>query len=85
MSGVEPMVVVDLVEQYLSKELHDAEKYDNRELLDESGIYSLHALAAEIYSRGFQDGTNTALRREDHIRRRWQSRLGSATPSEEDR
>lgn len=48
--------VVSLVEEYVWRELNDAEKYENSELLDESGIWSLHRLAAEIYGKGFRDG-----------------------------
>lgn len=45
--------VVQMVEEYVYKELSDAEKYENRSPLDESGIWSLHALAAEIYAAAF--------------------------------
>jgi hypothetical protein len=60
-----PADVAHMVNEYLSIELSDVEKYDNRELLDESGRYSLHRLAAEIYARGFDDGyrVSTAERR----------------------
>jgi hypothetical protein len=48
--------VAELVDRYAAKELRDARQYDNRTPLDESGIYALHALAAEIYAHGFNDG-----------------------------
>ncbi len=48
--------VVELVDRYAAKELRDARQYDNRTPLDESGMYALHDLAAEIYAHGFNDG-----------------------------
>jgi hypothetical protein len=48
--------VVDMVEEYVYKELSDAEKYDNRTPLDESGIWSLHRLVAKAYMIGWRDG-----------------------------
>lgn len=53
---IEPTDVILKVEQYVDKEIHDAGEYSNRELLDQSGVWSLHALAAEIYALGFDDG-----------------------------
>lgn len=52
---VEPQAVVEMVERYVSKALHDAEEYINSKPLDESGIWSLHALAAEIYAQAWDD------------------------------
>lgn len=48
--------VVQAVEDYVYKELSDREKYDNRTPLDESGIWSLHRVAARIYAMGFAKG-----------------------------
>ena len=56
---IEPREAAELVERYVDRELADAEKCDNREPLDESGVYSLHVLAGEIYMRGFRDGEDT--------------------------
>jgi hypothetical protein len=53
---VEPFAVAQMVEQYASDQHRDATKYTNRELLDESGIYDLHTLAAKIYALGYNDG-----------------------------
>lgn len=53
---IEPQVVIDLVEQYIDKELHDAEQYINRVPFDDSGCWSLHRLAADIYAHGYADG-----------------------------
>lgn len=53
---IEPQPVIDLVEQYIDKELHDAEQYINRALFDDSGCWSLHRLAADIYAQGYADG-----------------------------
>ena len=54
--NVVPVGVVRIVEQYVTSELDDAARYENREPLDESGVYSLHRLAAQIYAEGFIDG-----------------------------
>lgn len=53
---VEPLTVAQMVEGYASAEHRDAAKYSNRELLDESGIYDLHSLAARVYQLGFNEG-----------------------------
>lgn len=55
-SRVEPRDVVDMVERYVDKAHRDAAKYSNSELLDDSGVWSLHKLAAEIYAAGYRDG-----------------------------
>jgi len=55
---VEPFAVAQLVEQYASDEIRDAAKYSNRAPLDESGVYSLHTLAARIYQLGFNEGAS---------------------------
>jgi hypothetical protein len=52
----EPQPVAQEVDHYLYGEFSDAEKHSNRDLLDESGIWSLHRLAAHIYAMGFRDG-----------------------------
>ncbi|MBE5453441.1 hypothetical protein E3G52_000305 [Mycobacteroides abscessus] len=53
---IEPQPVIDLVEHYISDECRQSEQYDNREPLDESGCWSLHELAAQIYAKGYDDG-----------------------------
>ncbi len=53
---IEPQAVIDLVEQYIDKELHDAERYVNRSPFGDSGCWSLHRLAADIYAQGYADG-----------------------------
>lgn len=53
---VEPLAIAQEVERYVDGEFRDTEKYSNRELLDESGVYELHSLAARIYQAGFNDG-----------------------------
>ena len=65
-----PRAQVDEVEQYIDKELDDAARYDNREPLDESGIYSLHRLAERLYAAGFTDGATAEQVRFDGMRRR---------------
>lgn len=56
--------VVQLVDDYANRELEQARRYDNRQPLDESGIYSLQMLAAKIYALGYNDGENVAAHRE---------------------
>jgi hypothetical protein len=56
---IEPKAIAELVETYVSDEYADARKFDNRALLDESGVWTLHQLAAEIYALGFRDGAFT--------------------------
>jgi hypothetical protein len=36
--------------------LADARNYENRSPLDDSGVWDLHRLAAQIYALGFDDG-----------------------------
>lgn len=56
-NSIEPPEVIQAVEFYIEQELSDAAKYDNRAPFDESGIWSLHQLARDIYARGVDDGT----------------------------
>lgn len=53
---VEPLSVAQEVERFVDGEFRDAAKFSNREVLDESGVYSLHEVAAHIYQLGFNDG-----------------------------
>lgn len=62
---IEPPQVVQAVESYVSKALHDARAFSNSTPLDESGIWSLHTLAAEIYALGWRDGEDAEARRHD--------------------
>ena len=57
--SVEPRAIVDLVEGFVNDEHNDDRKYTNRTPLDESGVWSLHQLAAEIYADGFAEGVRT--------------------------
>lgn len=65
-----PVAVVEMVDQYVSAEYREASKFSNRAVLDESGAYSLHGLAAELYARGYQDGRMAERARADGERRR---------------
>ncbi len=67
---IEPIEVVNLVEEYVHKELHDADRYVNSEPLDESGIWSLHQLAGRIYAAGFDAGRRSTEERERQVARR---------------
>lgn len=57
---IEPESVSELVERYVDRELSNAAKFDNCTPLDESGIYSLHRLGAEIYALGHEAGERVA-------------------------
>lgn len=70
---IEPHEVVSAVESYVASQLHAAQEYENRSLLDESGISELHHLAAEAYALGFADGAQTARVRESARRHRERS------------
>lgn len=72
-----PAQLVQAVEMWVDRELDAAEKYDNREPLDESGIFSLHRLAAEVYAAGFEDGDRAATERHHGERRRAREREAS--------
>jgi hypothetical protein len=67
---IEPASVVALVETYVRQELANVARYENRQPLDESGIYSLHCLASEIYMAGIQDGEAAANARTSGRRER---------------
>lgn len=54
---IEPLEVARIVEDYVDDQHRDVEKFVNRELLDDSGVYDLHTLAGRIYALGFRDGT----------------------------
>ncbi len=62
---VEPREVAERVERYVNRELHDARQYENRSALDDSGVWSLHRLAAEIYALGFAAGGDVERIRAD--------------------
>jgi len=51
-----PADLVLEVEMWADKQIEDSINFVNREPLDESGIFTLHRLAASIYARGWGDG-----------------------------
>ena len=67
---VEPLVIAQMVEQYATDQHSEADKYSNRELLDESGIFDLHTLAARIYALGFNEGAAVESWRKHEQRQR---------------
>jgi hypothetical protein len=56
----EPRAIAEMVEEYATSEVRDAQKYTNRTPLDDSGVWSLHDLAARIYAMGHEDGRQLA-------------------------
>jgi hypothetical protein len=51
-----PRTLIEAVDRYVERELDDAAKFTNRQPLDESGVWSLHTLAAKCYAAGWADG-----------------------------
>ena len=78
-----PTEVIRAVEEYVYSELSDAEKYDNSSPLDESGIWSLHRLAACIYQMGFAAGELAESERQHHVHQRDHDRRVKAEKAEE--
>lgn len=68
--SVEPQAIANLIETFVNDEYEDDRKYENRTPLDESGVWTLHQLAAAIYALGFEEGLRTAERREQGRRSR---------------
>ncbi len=66
----EPFEVTMLVETFVNDEHRNAQRFDNRTLLDQSGVYDLHTLAAKIYALGFKDGRVAESVRENGVRQR---------------
>lgn len=69
-----PVVVVEIVDRFIGDEYRDAAKFSNREILDDSGAYSLHGTAAEVYARGYQDGRMAERQRANGERQRERDR-----------
>lgn len=67
---VETFAVAQMVEQYASDQHRTVAQYSNRTLLDESGIYDLHTLAALVYALGFNEGTAVEGWRKNEARQR---------------
>lgn len=66
----EPSAIADLVEDFVTDEYRQAAQYDNKDVLDDSGVYSLHLLAARIYAEGHAEGRRAAEARQRGERRR---------------
>lgn len=80
-----PLQLVQSIELWIDKEFADAEKWDNRDLLDDSGVFTLYRLAAEIYAAGFAAGECAADERLRGVARRARKRAASSSahPMEE--
>jgi hypothetical protein len=70
-----PFDVTQMVEQYVRNELRNAERFENSDPLDESGIVSLHLLASRIYASGFDAGTRVQNERDSRASQREIARL----------
>lgn len=75
---VEPPAVVELIEGFVDDEHRDNARYDNRTLLDDSGVFSLHRAAAQIYAMGYRDGEMAQSARDRGDRRRERERSTEA-------
>lgn len=67
----EPANVAQQVDSWVSDQFRNARKWENSELLDDNGTFTLHRLAASIYAQGHAAGeqvernrANEQLRRE---------------------
>lgn len=69
-----PIAVVELVDRFIEGEHRDAHRFTNREVLDDSGAYSLHGTAADVYARGYQDGRMAERARSNNERQRERDR-----------
>jgi hypothetical protein len=69
-SHIEPVAVAQMVDAFITGEIEEAHRYDNREVLDESGAYGLHALAASVYAKGFEEGAAAQSWKDNAQRRR---------------
>jgi len=68
--SVEPKAIAELVEEFVNDEHRDAGKWENRTPLDESGVFSLHRMAADIYAAGFEEGVRVEEARQRGKRER---------------
>lgn len=69
--SIEPAEIVQLIEDYVDEQYRGAEKYSSVELLDESGVYALHTLAAKIYELGFMEGCQAQSIADERAARRF--------------
>jgi hypothetical protein len=53
--------ITQMVDDFIDREHCDAAKYTNRTPLDDSGAFSLHQLAADIYALGFSEGQRVEM------------------------
>ena len=67
---IEPQSVIQLIESFVDRTLNDAAKYESSKPLDESNVYSLHDVAAEIYALGYHDGCMAQAVRDQRQRNR---------------
>lgn len=59
-SIIEPREVAEAVERYVAAEFAESRKFENRKPLDDSGVWSLHRLAATVFALGFAAGEHVA-------------------------
>jgi hypothetical protein len=69
---IETPEVAKAVEEFIASEHRDAARFDNKSVLDESGEWDLHRLAARLYEIGYRDGrfAGEEIERARRMRRR---------------
>lgn len=82
-SHIEPVAIAQMVDAFITTQIEEAHRYDNREVLDESGAYGLHALAASIYGKGFEEGAAAQYWKDNAQRRRAQDAARRAKETED--
>ena len=75
--------VVNQVDEYIRTETDQVQKYDNRAPFDESGIFSLHLLAAQIFAKGYELGQLSAeARHHGQYQRRRDAEIAAASEAD---
>lgn len=79
-----PEQIAREVESFVDKQFADAAKYENSEVLDESGVYSLRRLVASAYAAGFDAGERSERIRYEGRLSRERERLRRMASSEQE-
>jgi hypothetical protein len=69
-----PIEVVEIIDRYIDNEHRDAQKFSNREVLDDSGAYALHDAVSRVYARAYHDGRMAERARNNGERQRARDR-----------
>jgi hypothetical protein len=69
-----PEQIAREIESFVECEFADAARYDNREVLDESGVYRVRRLVAAAFAAGFDAGERSEQIRYEGVMRRERER-----------